>query len=81
MFDKLKSGLQGLVTKVTKTELTEENLDSILSEFSIILAENDVAFPVIDRIFEELKERLVGLQVKRLEDRKEIVENNLKQVL
>ncbi|KON33061.1 MAG: hypothetical protein AC479_05765 [miscellaneous Crenarchaeota group-6 archaeon AD8-1] len=81
MFDKLKSGFQGLITKVTKTELTEESLDPILSEFSIVLAENDVAFPVVDRIFEDLKKRLVGLQIKRLEDRKEIVEENLKQVL
>lgn len=81
MFDKLKSGFQGLITKVTKTELTEESLDPILSEFSIVLAENDVAFPVVDRIFDDLKKRLVGLQVKRLEDRKEIVQENLKQVL
>ena len=81
MFDKLKSGFQGLITKVTKTELTEESLDPILSEFSIVLAENDVAFPVVDRIFDDLKKRLVGLQVKRLEGRKEIVQENLKQVL
>ena len=81
MFDKLKSGLKGLVTKVTKTELTTESLDPILSEFTLNLAENDVAFPVIDRICEDLKKRLVGLQVKRLEDRKTIVEENLKQVL
>ncbi len=81
MFDKLKSGFKGLVTKVTKTELTTESLDPILSEFTMTLAENDVAFPVIDRICEDLKKRLVGLQVKRLEDRKTIVEENLKQVL
>jgi len=81
MFDKLRSGLKGLVTKVTKTELTTESLDPILSEFTMTLAENDVAFPVIDRICEDLKKRLVGLQVKRLEDRKTIVEENLKQVL
>jgi fused signal recognition particle receptor len=81
MFDRLKSGLKGLVTKVTKTELTTESLDPILSEFTLNLAENDVAFPVVDRICDELKKRLVGLQVKRLEDRKGIVEENLKQVL
>jgi fused signal recognition particle receptor len=81
MFDRLKSGLKGLVTKVTTTELTPESLDPILSEFTISLAENDVAFPVVDRICDDLKKRLVGLQVKRLEDRKKIVEENLKQVL
>jgi len=81
MFDRLKSGLKGLVTKVTTTELTTKSLDPILSEFTLNLAENDVAFPVVDRICEDLKKRLVGLQIKRLEDRKGIVEENLKQVL
>jgi len=81
MFDRLKSGLKGLVTKVTTTELTAKSLDPILSEFTLNLAENDVAFPVIDRICEDLKKRLMGLQIKRLEDRKGIVEENLKQVL
>jgi len=81
MFEKLKSGFKGLVTKVTTTELKAENLSSILSDFKMTLAENDVAFPVADRICDELEKRLVGLQVKRLEDRKKIVEEDLRQVL
>jgi fused signal recognition particle receptor len=81
MFEKLKSGFKGLVTKVTTTELKAENLSSILSDFKMNLAENDVAFPVADRICDELEKRLVGVQVKRLEDRKKIVEENLRQVL
>jgi fused signal recognition particle receptor len=81
MFEKLKSGFKGLVTKVTTTELKAENLQPILSDFKMSLAENDVAFPVADRICDELEKRLVGVQVKRLEDRKKIVEENLRQVL
>jgi fused signal recognition particle receptor len=81
MFEKLKSGFKGLVTKVTTTELKAENLSSILSDFKMTLAENDVAFPVADRICDELEKRLVGVQVKRLEDRKKIVEEDLRQVL
>ena len=81
MFEKLKSGFKGLVTKVTTTELKTENLKPILSDFKMNLAENDVAFPVADRICDELEKRLVGVQVKRLEDRKKIVEENLRQVL
>jgi fused signal recognition particle receptor len=81
MFEKLKSGFKGLVTKVTTTELKAENLSSILSDFKMSLAENDVAFPVADRICDELEKRLTGVQVKRLEDRKKIVEENLRQVL
>lgn len=81
MFEKLKSGLKGLVDKVTTTELKAENLRPILSDFKITLAENDVAFPVADRICDELEKRLEGVQVKRLEDRKKIVEEDLRQVL
>ena len=81
MFEKLKSGFKGLVTKVTTTELKAENLSPILSDFKMSLAENDVAFPVADKICDELEKRLVGVQVKRLEDRKKIVEENLRQVL
>src|SRR4030065_751106 len=81
MFEKLKSGSKGLVSKVTTTELKTENLKPILSDFKMSLAENDVAFPVADKICDELEKRLVGVQVKRLEDRKKIVDENLRQVL
>ena len=81
MFEKLKSGFKGLVSKVTTTELKAENLNPILSEFKMSLAENDVAFPVADKICDELEKRLSGVAVKRLEDRKKIVEDNLRQVL
>ncbi len=81
MFEKLKSGFKGLVTKITTTELKAETLSPILSDFKISLAENDVAFPVADRICDELEKRLTGMQVKRLEDREKIVEENLRQVL
>jgi fused signal recognition particle receptor len=81
MFEKLKSGFKGLVTKVTTTELKAENLNPILADFKMNLAENDVAFPVADRICDELEKLLVGVQVKRLEDRKKTVEENLRRVL
>ena len=45
------------------------------------LVQNDVAFPVADKISEDLEKRLVGVQVKRLDDKKKIVEENLRQVL
>ncbi|MGD0203625.1 MAG: signal recognition particle-docking protein FtsY [Candidatus Bathyarchaeia archaeon] len=81
MFEKLKSGFKGLVNKVTTTELKAENLNPILSEFKMSLVENDVAFPVAEKISNDLEKRLVGVQVKRLDDRKKIVEENLRQVL
>ncbi|MGA2385383.1 MAG: signal recognition particle-docking protein FtsY [Candidatus Bathyarchaeia archaeon] len=81
MFEKLKSGFKGLVNKVTTTEFKPENLTPILSDFKMSLCQNDVAFPVADKIGDDLEKRLVGVQVKRLDDRKKIVEENLRQVL
>jgi fused signal recognition particle receptor len=81
MFEKLKSGLKGLVNKVTTTELKAENLHPLLSEFKLSLVENDVAFPVAERICDNMEKRLNGVQVKRLEDRRKIVEKNLQEVL
>lgn len=81
MFEKLKKGLKGLVSKVTTAELKSENLRPILSDFKMSLVENDVAFPVAERICDEMEKRLNGVQVKRLEDRRKIVEQNLRDVL
>jgi fused signal recognition particle receptor len=81
MFERLKSGLKGIINKITVTELKAESLRPLLSEFKISLAENDVAFPVAERICDELEKRLNGVQVKRLEDRRKIVEKNLREVL
>jgi fused signal recognition particle receptor len=81
MFEKLKSGFKGLVSKVTTTELKTASLEPILTDFKMSLVENDVAFPVADKICDDLKKRLVGVQVKRLEDRKKVVDDSLRQVL
>jgi len=81
MFEKLKSGLSGLVNKITTTELKTESLRPVLSEFKTTLMENDVAVPVAERICDEMEKRLDGIQVRRLEDRRKIVEKNLREVL
>jgi fused signal recognition particle receptor len=81
MFEKLKSGFKGLVSKVTTTELKAENLTPILSDFKMSLAENDVAYPVADKICDDLVKRLDRIQVKRLDDRKKLIDENLRQVL
>jgi len=81
MFEKLKSGLSNLVNKVTTTELKAQKLRPVLSSFKLNLLENDVAFPVAERICNEMEKRLDGVQVKRLEDRKKMVRANLQKIL
>jgi fused signal recognition particle receptor len=81
MFKKLKEGLSGLVSKVATTELKAEKLRPILQNFKISLIENDVAVSVAEHICNEMEKRLDGVQVKRLEDKREIVKKNLREVL
>jgi len=81
VFEKLRKGLSGVVNKIVTTELKAEKLRPILEDFKLNLIENDVAVPVADFICGEMEKRLEGVQVKRLEDRKEIVKTNLHEVL
>jgi fused signal recognition particle receptor len=81
VFEKLRNGLNGLVEKISTTELKAENLRPILSNFKLNLIENDVAVEVADHVCKELEKRLDGVQIKRLEDRKEIVRKNLHEIL
>jgi fused signal recognition particle receptor len=81
VFEKLRNGLSGLVEKISTTELKAENLRPILSNFKLNLIENDVAVEVADHVCKELEKRLDGIQIKRLEDRKEVVRKNLHEIL
>jgi len=81
VFEKLREGLSGLLDKVTTTELKAEKLRPILEDFKINLIGNDVAMSVADHICEEMEKRLDGIQVKRLQDRKEVIRKNLREVL
>lgn len=81
MFEKLKAGLNRVVNKITTTELNAQQLQPILSDFRMSLVENDVALLVAERICDELERRLDGVEIKRLDDRKDIVQRNLREVL
>ncbi|MGD8505420.1 MAG: signal recognition particle-docking protein FtsY [Candidatus Bathyarchaeota archaeon] len=81
MFKKLKDGLSGLVSKVATTELKAEKLHPLLQDFKISLVENDVAVSVADHVCDQMEKRLDGVQVKRLEDKQEIVKKNLREVM
>ncbi|MGD8546220.1 MAG: signal recognition particle-docking protein FtsY [Candidatus Bathyarchaeota archaeon] len=81
MFERLKKGVSGLVNKITTTELKADELNKVLSEFKLNLIENDVALPVAEQICDHMEKRLEGVQVKRLQDRRDIVKDNLKDVL
>lgn len=65
MFDKLKSGLNGFVNKLSQKELSDKEVSDILDDFLLVLVENDVAYSVAKQICENLRTKLGEIQVKR----------------
>ncbi len=79
MFDKLKHGLQGIVDRISKGELSEKDLEPILWDLQLQLISNDVAVEVAAKVCEELKERLRGVALPRLGDKTTPVREALKE--
>lgn len=65
MFERLRTRLGGFVEKVSKTELKGQALDQLIEELKLTLLENDVAYPVAERICTTVREKAAGLTVPR----------------
>lgn len=81
MFEKFKAQINDLLDKITKTELKGKKLDEFIEEFKLTLLENDVAFSVAEEICKRLKNKIEGLTVPRIGDKKEPIKNVLKEIL
>jgi len=81
VFERLRKGVEDLLTKVTKTELKGESFDSLLWEFKLTLIENDIAVSVADKICDQIKKNLEGMQVGKFEDKREFVKKTLRETL
>lgn len=69
MFEKLKQGLHGVVERISKSELTEKELDPILYDLQLQLIANDVAVEVAEKICSDLGNRLKGETAPRFGDK------------
>jgi len=69
MLDKLKKVIgeftKALSSAIVEKKLDEKTIDEIFDEFELALIESDIAMPVIDAIRENLKKKLLGVQVPR----------------
>ena len=65
MFEKLKSGLNSFVQKISQKELSDKDIDRILDEFTLVLVQNDVAYDVAKKICDGIQIRLKDVQFKR----------------
>lgn len=66
MFDFLSSKLEGVFSALGKTgSITENDLEKALREIRISLLEADVALPVVQKLFNEVKEEALGEKIFR----------------
>jgi len=78
VFEKLKQGLRGVVERISKSELTDKDLDPLLWELQLQLIANDVAVEVAEKICAELRERLKGEAAPRFGDKAALVRDALR---
>ena len=81
MFEKLKSGLEDFIDKISKTELNEKSIDLLIEDLRLILIQNDVAFTVAEIICDQLREQLNTLEVKRFGDHQTAAKTILRDIL
>jgi len=81
VFEKLRQGIKGIVERISKSELSEKDLDLILWDLQLQLISNDVAVEIAQRVCQELKERLKGVQFARLGDKTEPVKEALREAI
>ena len=82
--DSLKEFSSSAKKKITKKELTEEEIESILWDLESSLLKNNVAVDVIDKIKEDLKKDLKGESVGRTQVEnfvREELEKSLREIL
>ncbi|MEM5766612.1 MAG: signal recognition particle-docking protein FtsY [Candidatus Aenigmatarchaeota archaeon] len=77
IFKKIK---ESVIKAVTEKQLSEEDVEPVLSKIAADLIEADVAYEVVEKIKEDLKKSLVGKPIKRGSE-KEVVIEALKKTL
>jgi fused signal recognition particle receptor len=81
LFEKLKSGLEDFLEKISKTELNEKTIETLIEELRLILIQNDVAYSVAEKICNQLREQLKALEVKRFGDHLKEAKTILQEIL
>ncbi len=78
MFESLKNNIRGVVEKISKSGLTEDELEPMLWELQLQLISNDVSLDVAEKVCTELKEQLIGEQASRFGDKTTTVRDALR---
>jgi fused signal recognition particle receptor len=78
VFESLKNSIRGVVEKISKSGLTEDELEPMLWELQLQLISNDVSLDVSEKVCTELKEQLIGEQASRFGDKTTTVRDALR---
>jgi len=81
LFERLKNSLEDFIDKVSKTELNEKTINTLLEDFKLTLVQNDVAYPTAEKICSELGTKLMTTEVRRFGDHKKTAKEILREVL
>ena len=81
MFERLKSGLEIFLNEISKTELNEKTIGKLVEDLRLVLIQNDVAYPVTEKICSELSEKLRTIEVQRFGDHRKTTKSLLRDIL
>lgn len=85
MFDKLKKAFSNAARSISQKELSEKDFDKNLFDLQIALLESDVSQEVIDDLFKQIKNNLIGTKIQKNETSEQIItstlRNNFMQIL
>jgi fused signal recognition particle receptor len=74
MFEQLRKALSSATRNIIHKELTEKDLNNVLSELEIALLQSDIAQEVIDVIVTKLKSELIGTKLEKEQNAANIVQ-------
>jgi len=73
MFDQLRKAFSNATRSLVQKELTEKDIDNMLSDLEIALFQSDIAQEVIDDLVVKLKKDLVGLRLDKKQNAEDII--------
>ena len=74
MFDQLRKAFTNATRSIIQKELSEKDVNVVLSDLEIALLESDIAQEVIDVLVTELKSELIGTKLEKGQDAENIVQ-------
>lgn len=81
MFEQLRKALSSASRNIIHKELTEKDLNKVLSELEIALLQSDIAQEVIDVIVTKLKSELIGTKLEKEQNAANIVQIKFRNAL